>query len=108
MSTDVIRNEAESRYDIVVDGERAGLAAYRDHTLADGSVQRIFFHTEIDAAFGGRGLSSALVRAALEDTKAAGLRFAPVCPLVKGWTSKHADFDDIKDPVTAEVLEALR
>jgi predicted GNAT family acetyltransferase len=42
----VERVEAKHRYEIRVDGTRAGLAAYRDH-----GAQRVFFHTEVDNAF---------------------------------------------------------
>lgn len=51
-TTVVERTDAGSRYEILVDGRRAGLTAYRDL-----GVQRVFFHTEIDDAFAGQGLA---------------------------------------------------
>ena len=42
---------------------------------------RIFFHTEIDEEFGGRGLAGLLVREALADSMRKRLTVVPVCPL---------------------------
>lgn len=91
------------RFEIEVDGERAGLTAY-----VDAGDQRIFYHTEIGEKFGGRGLATALISAALTDTRAAGKRIVPICPFVKGYVDKHHDFDDIIDPVTPAAIAAVR
>ncbi|MFI8004851.1 GNAT family N-acetyltransferase [Streptomyces sp. NPDC086010] len=98
----VRRVDERHRYEIGVDGVRAGLTAYRDR---DG--QRVFFHTGIDDAFGGRGLASVLVREALEDVRSSGRRIVPVCPYVAKFLKKHEEFADITDPVTPEVLRWL-
>ena len=58
-----VRENAEAeRYDLLVDGELAGMAEYRDR-----EGRRIFFHTEVDDAYAGRGLGNRLVRAVLDD-----------------------------------------
>ncbi|MGW7070874.1 GNAT family N-acetyltransferase [Streptomyces sp. NPDC054855] len=90
------------RYEILVDGKTAGLTAYRDR-----GPQRVFFHTEVDDAFAGQGLASILVREALTDVRAAGLRIVPVCPYVAKFLGKHREFDDLTDPVTAEIQSWL-
>ncbi len=100
--TVVARNDAEGRYDITVDGELAGFTVFIDR-----GEQRIFPHTELDEKFSGRGLSGILVHDALEDTRAAGKRVVPVCPLVKRYVSKHPEVRDIVDPVTPEILASL-
>ncbi len=99
----VARNDAQGRYDISVDGELAGFTEFVDR-----GEQRIFPHTELDEKFSGRGLSSILVRDALADTRAAGLRVVPVCPLVARYVSKHDELSDIVDRPTPEILEFLR
>ncbi|MEJ9080387.1 MULTISPECIES: GNAT family N-acetyltransferase [Gordonia] len=99
----VARNDAQARYDISVDGELAGFTEFVDR-----GEQRIFPHTELDEKFSGRGLSSILVRDALADTRAAGLRVVPVCPLVARYVSKHDEVSDIVDRPTPEILEFLR
>lgn len=100
MSTTVRR--ATDKFVIDVDGESAGLAAFADR---DG--QRVFFHTEIDDAFSGQGLSSVLVAAALDATRDEGLRIVPVCPLVAHWLTKHHELDALVDEPTAEIVEWL-
>ncbi|GEE03049.1 N-acetyltransferase [Gordonia spumicola] len=98
----VARNDEAGRYEITVDGELAGFTLFVDR-----GPQRIFSHTELDDRFAGRGLSSILVRDALADTRTAGLRVVPVCPLVAHYVSKHDEVADIVDPVTPDVLDFL-
>ncbi|MFK4541583.1 putative GNAT family acetyltransferase [Streptomyces tendae] len=99
----VQRVDADHRYEIFVDGQRAGLTAYRDL-----GAQRVFFHTEIDEAFAGQGLAPQLVQQALTDVRAAGMRIVPVCPYVAKFLKRHDEFADITDPVTRDVLRWLK
>ncbi|MBC3193318.1 N-acetyltransferase [Pseudonocardia sp. C8] len=99
----VTHDPAHGRYEIALDGARVGLAAY-----VDAADQRIFYHTEIDDAYGGRGLAGTLVRAALTATRDEGRRIVPVCPYVKKWVGSHDDVADAVDPVTPEALAAVR
>ncbi|GGU98786.1 N-acetyltransferase [Streptomyces litmocidini] len=102
-ATPVVRRvDPRHRYEILVDGERAGLTAYRDR-----DDRRVFFHTEVDEAYAGRGLASILVEQALADVRASGMRIVPVCPYVAKFLKKHEEFADITDPVTPEVLQWL-
>ena len=78
------------RFEIVVDGERAGLAGYR---TAPGRIT--FTHTEIDDAFEGRGLGSTLVRAALDTARERGLAVRPECPFVRSYIARHPDYVDL-------------
>ncbi|MFF3608545.1 GNAT family N-acetyltransferase [Streptomyces sp. NPDC002463] len=102
-TTPVVRRvDARHRYEILVDGERAGLTAYRDR-----DDRRVFFHTEVGEAYAGRGLASILIEQALTDVRASGMRIVPVCPYVAKFLKKHDEFADIADPVTPEVLQWL-
>ncbi|MFJ8297274.1 GNAT family N-acetyltransferase [Streptomyces sp. NPDC094447] len=102
-TTPVVRRvDPRHRYEILVDEQHAGLTAYRDR-----EDRRVFFHTEIDEAYAGRGLASILVEQALTDVRASGMRIVPVCPYVAKFLKKHEEFADITDPVTPEVLEWL-
>ncbi|MDN5914127.1 MAG: N-acetyltransferase [Pseudonocardia sp.] len=92
-----------NRYEISLDGEPAGFVAYLDR---DG--QRIFYHTEIDERFGGKGLAGILVAHALGESRDAGRRIVPVCPYVARWVTNHHDVDDALDPVGPEALAAVR
>lgn len=101
-TTVVERVDAHHRYDILVDGQRAGLTAYRDL-----GAQRVFFHTEIDEAFAGQGLGAELVQQALADVRASGMRIVPVCPYVAKFLKRHDEFADVTDPVTPDILRWL-
>ncbi|ULP46659.1 GNAT family N-acetyltransferase [Mycolicibacter virginiensis] len=81
------------QYKITVDGEQAGFADYLER-----GDQRVFHHTVIDKAFGGRGLASTLIGAALADTRAAGKRVVPTCSFVEAYITKHPEFADLVDP----------
>ncbi len=89
-------------FTIAVDDGSAGMLSFVDR---DG--QRIFLHTEVKPAFEGRGLAGILVEAALSATRAEGLRVVAVCPMVAAYVAKHHDFDDILDPITAQIDEWL-
>ena len=91
---------ADEKYTIAVDGETVGLAA-----VADRGNQRVFYHTEVEERFGGRGLASILVGEALEATRADGKRAVAVCPMVAAFIKKHPEFHDLTDPVTPEILQ---
>ncbi|MGI5141705.1 MULTISPECIES: GNAT family N-acetyltransferase [unclassified Streptomyces] len=98
----VERVDVKQRYEILVDGRRAGLTAYRDR-----GDQRVFYHTVVDDAFAGQGLASQLVQQALTDVRESGKRIVPVCPYVAKFLKKHEEFADITDPVTPDILEWL-
>jgi predicted GNAT family acetyltransferase len=90
----------DGKYTIDVDGKSVGYAA-----VADRDNQRVFYHTEIDDEFGGRGLATILVREALAATRDDGKRVVPVCGMVGGVLKKHSEFDDIVDPVTPDIQQ---
>lgn len=102
MSPIIERADTQQRYEIFLDGNRAGIAAY-----ASRGEQRIFFHTEVDGAYARRGVAAQLVEHALGDTRASGKRIVPVCPYVARFLKRHEEFDDVIDPVTPEILQWL-
>ena len=85
-------NPDRQRYVISVDGEPVGLSKYREN-----EGRREFLHTEVDAAFQGHGLATQLIRWALDDTRAAGLRIVASCPMVAAYVAKHDEYNDILD-----------
>ncbi len=93
----------EGRYTIAVDGKTVGLADF-----ADRDNQRVFYHTEIDPAYGGRGLATILIEEALNEARSEGKRVVPVCSMVVTVLKKHPEFDGITDPVTADVQRWLQ
>jgi len=82
-------NTAESRFELDVDGHTA-LAFYR---IESGVIT--FVHTEVPQALSGRGVGSRLVRGALEQARALGLKVVPKCPFVSAYMGKHPEFNDL-------------
>ena len=79
-----------ARYEITVDGERAGFVTYR---LSPGVIA--FLHAEVDPDRERRGLGRPLVRDALDDARARGLTVRPVCPFVAWFIETHAEYQDL-------------
>ena len=91
MSIEISHNAQDQRYEISVDGERAGIAEARD----EGDVV-VFHHTEVDERFEGQGLAGQLVSYALEDVRAHGKKVRPTCVYVRGYIEKHPEFQDLR------------
>ena len=83
---DVTNEPERRRYEARIDGELAGIAEYR----ASDKIMT-FIHTQVMSEFEGKGVASALVRAALDDVRGDGRKVRAVCPFVKGYIEKHAD-----------------
>ncbi|TAM62941.1 GNAT family N-acetyltransferase [Mycobacterium sp.] len=88
----------DGKYTIAVEGKTVGFADFVDR-----GDQRVFHHTEIDPAYGGRGLATILVEEALNEARDEGKRIVPVCSMIGTVLKKHPEFDDITDPVTPEI-----
>jgi predicted GNAT family acetyltransferase len=80
----------KKRYEVLVGDQVAGFTVYRPR----GDVYT-FSHTEIDDAFGGRGLGSVLVKYALDDVRERGIAVLPDCPFVRRYISRHHDYLDL-------------
>jgi uncharacterized protein len=95
----VIRDDSDGRaYVVEVDGERAGMAEYRDR---DGS--RVFRHTEVDDRLSGEGIGSKLVRYALDDVRASGGKVVPLCPFFAAYIKRHPEYEDLVDQEMTEM-----
>ncbi|MFI6871256.1 GNAT family N-acetyltransferase [Nocardia sp. NPDC050406] len=75
---EVRKNAALDRFELLVDGQVAGLAAYQDT-----ANERAFVHTEIYPQFEGQGYGRKLVQAALDATRDEGYGIMPLCPMVR-------------------------
>jgi uncharacterized protein len=87
--TDVVNNRAHQRYELTVDGHLA--ATY--YKLSDGVIT--FIHTDVPPELGGKGVGSALIKGALDQVRAEGLKVIPECPFVKAYIGKHAEYADL-------------
>lgn len=91
MSTEVKHNRELRRYEIWLEGERVGLADYKE---APGEIH--FVHTEVDPAQQGKNLAAILMKAALDDVRAEGkAKVVPVCSYVVRYMEKHPETQDL-------------
>jgi predicted GNAT family acetyltransferase len=88
MTTEVRRREQD--YAITVDGRHAGRALFQ---LRDDAV--VLTHTEVDPAFEGQGVGSALAKGALDDIRAQGKRVVPLCPFIARYIQNHPEYADL-------------
>lgn len=87
---DVQDIQDQHRYEARIEGDLAGVVEYRR-----AGAQVVLIHTEVDPAFEGKGVGSALARAALDDVRARGVRVVPECTYIAGWIAKHDDYADL-------------
>jgi NAD+ kinase len=86
----VVDDFEQHRYEILLGGEVAGVLHYR---RSDGLIE--LQHTEIDAAYEGRGLASRLAAAALDEARARHTPVEVTCPFVTGWLQRHPEYADV-------------
>ncbi|MEP6469480.1 MAG: GNAT family N-acetyltransferase [Chloroflexota bacterium] len=86
----LVDNQAQHRYELWIGEERAGTIEYS--TLPEAIV---LIHTEVDAAFEGKGVGSRLVHDALADVRSRGLKVVPKCPFVRSYLSRHPHEADV-------------
>ncbi len=85
-------NPDEKRYEAQL-GEHIAVAAY-----FPGPSILTFTHTEVPEALEGQGTGSALIRYALEDVRARGLKIAPLCPFVAAFIRRHPEYRELVYP----------
>jgi hypothetical protein len=89
MNDAVSNNPAHQRYELDVDGHIA--ATY--YKIADGVIT--FIHTEVPPELGGKGIGSRLIKGALDQVRADGLKVSAECPFVKAYIEKHPEYADL-------------
>jgi predicted GNAT family acetyltransferase len=87
--TDIVNNRPHHHYELTVEGHLA--AAY--YSLADGVIT--FLHTEVPPELGGKGIGSKLIKGALAQVRADGLKVIAQCPFVKAYIEKHPEYADL-------------
>ncbi len=87
----VVQNAAAGRFEIREAGETARL----DYSVADDRITLL--HTEVPAAFQGRGYAGQLARAGLEYARREGLRVVPSCSFVRQYIDRHPEYASLVD-----------
>lgn len=86
--TTVTHNATMHRYEMPTPHGLA-LAVYQDH-----GDRRLFTHTEVPMEDEGQGHAARLVKAALDDTRRAGLKIQPACSYVVAFVQRHPEYRD--------------
>ena len=81
---------AGNRYELLIDGVRAGDLHYLP---TRGAV--VLVHTEIAPELEGQGFGGRLIAGALEDLRARELIIIPVCPFVRSYLERHPEYADL-------------
>ena len=89
---DVVMNEATHRFEVVM----GDAVAFTEYVLHNGAM--VLPHTVVPPAFEGKGVGSALAKAALGYAREHGLMVKPRCPFIAGYIQKHSEWGDIVDP----------
>jgi predicted GNAT family acetyltransferase len=86
----VRNNTALSRFELETD---AGIAVANYH--ASPGVLTLY-HTEVPPQLRERGIASQLVREALKQARAQGLKVVPRCAFVSNYMADHPEFNDVR------------
>lgn len=97
---ETVVNLDRDHFTISAGGQPVGNAYF-----ADRAGTRVFYHTEVEKEYEGRGLATILVGEALEQTRNAGMRIVPVCEVVARYVQRHPELSDVVDPPTAEITD---
>jgi hypothetical protein len=79
-------NPAKHRFETEVEG-RLAVAEY----ALDGDMIT-FTHTIVPSELEGRGIGSALAKAALEVARERGFAVVPRCPFIRGYIERHPEY----------------
>lgn len=81
-------NPGSQRYELLVDGEVVGFAAYaeRDNAIC-------LTHTEIDPGHEGKGYGSQLAAQTLDRLRDEGRRIIPGCSFMAGYIARHPEYE---------------
>ena len=89
-NVEIVDQPEQDRYIAVLDGAVIGRADY----VRTGAYLAIP-HTQVDPAHGGQGIGGRMVRFALDDIRARGLKVRPACPFVAHYITDHPEYADL-------------
>ncbi|MGZ5494215.1 MAG: GNAT family N-acetyltransferase [Thermoanaerobaculia bacterium] len=88
-SLSVLNNEAESRFEVEVDGKLSVV----EYELTPGKI--LLTHTGVAPELSGRGIAQQLVTAALEYARSRKLRVVPLCSYVAAFIERHPEYKNL-------------
>jgi uncharacterized protein len=88
--TETVRdNTDEQRFELEIGGQ----TAFVYYELKPGVIT--FMHTDVPLVMSGQGVGSRLIKGALEQVRARGLKVAAQCEFTAGYLAKHKEFSDL-------------
>jgi predicted GNAT family acetyltransferase len=85
----VVKNDETRQFEVTLDGQ----TAFAEFRMVDHGM--ILPHTVVPEAFEGKGVGSALAKAALGYARDHGLKVIPLCPFIAGYIKKHPEWNDV-------------
>jgi predicted GNAT family acetyltransferase len=89
----IVDDPVARRFEARIGDRLAGFSEYR---LKPGRI--VFTHTEVDPAFEGQGVGSTLAAGVLDAARQRGLAVVPLCPFIRAYIKRHAEYADLVDP----------
>ena len=86
----VADNPDQNQFEGRLDGR---VVARSEYEMAPGVIT--FLHTEVDPAFEGQGLGSALASSVLDNVRARGLQVVARCPFIAAYIRRHREYRDL-------------
>jgi predicted GNAT family acetyltransferase len=83
-------NPARHQYELLVDGEVRGLAAYRESA----GVLTVT-HSEVDPSLRGQGMGNELAQRTLDQLRDRGVKVVPACPFFAHYVTEHHEYDEL-------------
>lgn len=90
MELEVKHDEKAGKYYALIDGHEAVCEYGPADSGTNGTLN--FWHTYVPPELRGRGIADELVRQALEDVLARGLKVIPSCWFVRVYIERHAKY----------------
>lgn len=104
MSTQVLKNSDNDRFEIFLDSSRVGLM---DYVVKDDEIHLV--HTEVNPEHQGKNLAAILVRESLQDIRNAGdKKVVPVCSYVVKYMQNNPDTHDLLKGTIEEAVASCR
>jgi predicted GNAT family acetyltransferase len=90
MAESVRDNTDEQRFELEINGQ----TAFTYYEMQSPGIIK-FMHTDVPLVMSGKGVASRLIKGALEQVRARGLKVKAECEFVAGYLGKHPEFGDL-------------
>jgi hypothetical protein len=89
MKLNIVNNTLKHRFETEIGAK----TAFLNYRLVSGVIT--FTHTEVPSSLNGRGIGTALAKAALDYSVENKLRVVPQCPFVADYVQTHPQYQSI-------------